>query len=299
MRTLLLTLIVILGIGHTSLAQYENDLTLYDLELSGKVKELTSKEFEVKEKNGKIKVGKVYKWNKSSFNDQGNLIAKSRYDSKGNLLSSYSYVYDGNDNLIRVDYKSNEDETYIDQKYDYNSDGQLIHHYFMNKNEEITSSTELFYNQNGNKIEEIWKDGTFLKKRVEYAYDENDNIIERREYDSNDEFYKESFFKYDYDKDGNILMKYIVKKDGTVTHTCGYKKSEAGENQKVECTNGKGATAYTYTYDLNGIPSKTKHGNYADEILEIEKDKEGNWTSKTFKRMGKTLVHETREISYY
>ena len=88
----------------------KNDLT--ESNLYGKVKSLTSKEYEVIEKFGEITKGEIlYRNYKVKYDDKGDETESSSYNSDGSLVFKTIYEYDD---------KGNETESSR-----YNSDGSL------------------------------------------------------------------------------------------------------------------------------------------------------------------------------
>ena len=87
----------------------KNDLT--ESNLYGKVRSLTEKEYEPIEKFGEITKGEIIYVNKETYDDKGNMIEISSYNSDGSLAIKYIFEYDD---------KGNKTERSI-----YNSDGSL------------------------------------------------------------------------------------------------------------------------------------------------------------------------------
>lgn len=103
---LLLALLIVACSNETK----KNDLT--ENNLYGKVKSLTTNVFNVViEKFGEVTKGEIIYVNKETYDDKGNMIETSSYNSDGSLAIKYIFEYDD---------KGNKTERSL-----YNSDGSL------------------------------------------------------------------------------------------------------------------------------------------------------------------------------
>ncbi|MBK7566251.1 MAG: hypothetical protein IPI31_00335 [Bacteroidetes bacterium] len=136
---------------------------------------------------------------------------------------------------------------------------------------EINSSKEIFFNKNGNMMEQIsnYSDGSLEYKNT-YKYDENGNLIE----DSSSYWGFNSVSKYLYDEAGNLLqMDYMNTEDSLILR-------------------------YIYKYDIDGRMAENSSYNSNGELHEKIKykyDEMGNIVETTSTNPNPLL----NDITYY
>jgi len=170
------------------------------------------------------------------YDDKGNEIESTSYNSDGNLDYTIIFKYDINGNLVeKIRYNSNgkfEEKskyTYDDKdiKMDgiwimYNSDGGIelktVYKYDDRGNEieinlyqtdgSITEKHKQNFDDNGNIIESIsfYPNGNIYSKDT-YEFDNNGNQIEMNSYNSNSENVKNDTTEYEYDENENWIKK--------------------------------------------------------------------------------------------
>jgi antitoxin component YwqK of YwqJK toxin-antitoxin module len=145
--------------------------------------------YEAVDKFGEIEKGsRKNRWGDNNkyivFNDNGNEIEKSGYNSDGSLKYKYTYKYDDNGN--RIEGKSKR----------YNSDGSSKY------------KRTYKYDDNGNTIKKKWynSEGSF-KSVITYKYDDNGNEIETKMYNSDGSLEYKYTYKYECDNKDNWINK--------------------------------------------------------------------------------------------
>ena len=241
------------------------------------------------------------------YDERGNEIIVEYYDQFGCLTSKIESGFDENDRLIlRVKYDGDGNITYKDER-EYDKNGRMRSGMLF-----VDKSTRYErYDENGNEIfcAEYGKDGELIELReTEYCYDEGGRVISGITYDENRKIttkeeheYNEDgeeilavyyditnggMIKYEYgdgeycytnyDKDGNVAVRFVREYDEKQEIGCGYdkngnliEKSEEELNEYGDITfetkwelqsNDDGSTTEIITsikrefeYDENGI----------------------------------------------
>ena len=163
------------------------------------------------------------------------------------------------------------------------------------------------YNDKGNPIEEksSYPEGNLS---VKYTYDGNDNLIEKRQYNSNGRLDWRSTYQYD-DK-GNLMQYNYYDPVGDLPAKKTYTYDDRGRKIGVKAYNDDGSLSYasTFTYDDRGNQTGVKHydsdGSLESvSVLEYKYDSEGNWIERVwFNVRGKIKRArniEERKITYY
>jgi len=271
MKTLLFFSVIGL-ILFSSYSSQKDDTDWAELNLSGKVKSITSTSYEAEEKFGEIVISEIRTESESrtpaaepiekiTFNKKGNIIEINRYGSDGSLASKSTYKYDDEGNRIELN------------RYD--SDGNL-------------SWKETYKNDNeGNRIEmnTYGSDGSLSWKRT-YKYDDEGNKIEISIYEHrfgrDGNFFGKSTYKYD--DEGNRIEINRYGSDGSLASKITYKYDDEGN--RIE------ENKYIQFYDPDG--SLTSKHTY-----KYEYDKKGNWISRIeFEDDVPEYITE-REIEYF
>lgn len=192
------------------------------------------------------------------------------------------------------------EESFFRVKLEYNSKNQLIKKY------SLIDTTIYKYDNKGLKIEENLYSKKLIQK-IKYLYDDNENMIESRTYESSGElkglnkfrydgkkciedkgFYKTGEFmnltKYKYDNKGNEIEK-IFFFDENIEGKIKKNTQKFDENNNVIET-----SFYSNLYGEDYYTSKTIYKKF---------DKNGNWIEAIEYFNNKPNLIITREIDYY
>jgi hypothetical protein len=104
-------------------------------------------------------------------------------DDKGNTLTEIKYSADG--------------EMEEKNSYRYNQEGKLLEHILLYAVEDVTEKRVLTRNEKGLLLSEVKYYGDDSGDRTDYAYDDKDNLIERKYFDEEGQFSGRENFKYD------------------------------------------------------------------------------------------------------
>lgn len=168
---------------------------------------------------------KIQNITQNSYDEQGNKIKETSYNSEGNIYRRSESKYDKNGNLIEVN-------TYLSG----------------NKYKDIYK-----YNEFGNRTEMIYYvDGE--KHRTELIYDDNGNMIEGICYNPDGSVHHKSVYKYKYDSNGYEKEHISHYNDGRLRENIIDKYDNQGNLIEITSLNSDGIIGMTvqYKYDKNG-----------------------------------------------
>lgn len=176
----------------------------------------------------------------------------STYYQEDKLVYLWIYTYDEHDNLLmeeRLNVETKECESSAAYAYIYNEQNLVEVKYWGSPDK-----YEVFlYNDNGELIESSrFADGEEAEHHY-YAYDENDNLIQKVEVQGNK--YLDCTIEYEYDEKGNISVSRLYDSDGNLNFTNYHEYNEENQVIKIitefpKSANGNYYT--TYEYDKNG-----------------------------------------------
>lgn len=131
---------------------------------------------------------------KHSFDSKMDYLLTYQYDAKGNMISEHKHYRDG-----KTDFK---------KEYSYDSSGNRVGFILYTKEGKIAERFSYAYDKKGNLAEESKYDSAgALDSRLVYKYDEKNNEIERSRYLESDKPDVEITWTYEYDKQGNWVLK--------------------------------------------------------------------------------------------
>lgn len=172
------------------------------------------------------------------YDEKGNKIEMTCYNSDGSLNDKTTYKYDIKDNQVEIImYNSNEkleeksEYTYNDKDikmdgklelfkpdgsldfstiYNYDEKGNKIELYSYESNRNFRNNDTFKYDDKGNLIEfiSLYPNGNVYSKDT-YKYDEKGNQIEKITFNSNSEIKENITTKYDYDENENWVKKNV------------------------------------------------------------------------------------------
>ncbi len=222
------------------------------------------------EKNKPKRTG--YKNYTKKFDRFGNIIEEIYYQS-GTIDQKLSYKYDNHENKVEyVNYKGNESKILFKQNITYDNstrkigedrfdgiDRQIIKYdYKNNKLSRITRSDILgeikhkrIFNYSRNTCTiSIFDDSSIKVGKIINKYDNNDNIIESKEYDGTGNIKEQYFYKFQ----NNLVKEKVKYVLGNFNYKEKYKYDTRGNLIKIikEEPKGKIFVSNLYKYDTKG-----------------------------------------------
>ena len=168
------------------------------------------------------------------------LVKEETHDSKGQLLASYEYTFNGNGQKVETREavrSSGHGMVATITTYAYDKANRLTGESKTVAREDGTSDAsdvKYFYDNVGNRIKKV-EDGV----TTEYTYNEVNQL-------QSEETEGQETISYAYDINGNLLCR------GTTTEYETYTYSKENQLESVTSTTGAGETKETYTYDGEG-----------------------------------------------
>lgn len=157
------------------------------------------------------------------YDSIGNLVEKASYDRLQGLILRIKYIYDSKNNLVEIyRYWNKSDSLTRRYVYKYNdSIAEKVHYVYNDKGQIIKEDynyifteencTHYKYDSKGNQISLISYADNKIYYRSERKYDDNNNLIEKRSYDSKDSLSSKQTMEYKYDKRSNwIWQKFLA-----------------------------------------------------------------------------------------
>lgn len=255
----------------------ENDLTKKNL--NGAIKSREVLVYEAKVKDGYVTNGNPKGGIKTTYNEFGNKVSLVTYDEHQEVMSTWNYAYDANNNLIESTFS---DET-VRRKisYTYNDKNQLISsEEFVN--DKLVKEMTYVYNEAGYEIENRASFvGSNGKSKSMHTYDENGNLRETNIYDEKDELQLKQL--YTYNEQGQEIQQSIFTGDNSPSYKRKSEYDEQGNKTKDAAFTGDGVVNPSDTY-------KYKY----------EYDEKGNWTTQIrYDYNGTANQFIEQRISYY
>lgn len=202
--------------------QRENSLS--EANIKGKVKTLTTYQYDASEKFGQAQKEKLRFTTTNFYNEEGNLTEQNlSYLPSGEITQKRIYEYDEQGNALVKDYNKDGKHQYT-YKYIYDKNGKLIESNNFDSDGKRTDKRVTQYDTEGNKI-------------ITLHYDENDSI--------------EWKWTYTYENNGKKVTLKAIKPDNSISWINIYTYDDNGneiEDNTVDA-NGKISTARAYQYD--------------------------------------------------
>ena len=211
------------------------------------------------EVNGKRnREGEVFYYNYIyDYDERGNQIRGTGYDTEGNVISIYTAEYDENDNLIKTEEFT---EGYTGSMYEANYDANnnliseskyIAYEYKGEQKYQFEYRNEFVYDERNNVIEETtYGDREEFSFNHIYKYDESDNLIKAFDVDINGNVL--STYEAWYDADGNMIEFKMFDKSGKLT---AHNKAEYCENKMIketDCLGSNETVISSAIYNENG-----------------------------------------------
>ncbi|CAA6809560.1 MAG: Unknown protein [uncultured Aureispira sp.] len=257
--------------AESSKPMLENDLAKKNLR--GKIESREVLVYEAKIKEGYVTNGAMKGGIKTTYNTFGNKVALVTYDEKKEVVSTWKYTYDDDNNLLEAAYS---DEgvtrkttyTYKDKKQLTTSDEYV--------NDKLVKQMTYTYDEAGNESENV---ASFVeskgKSKSKHAYDEKGLLRETNIYDEKEVLQLKQL--YTYNEAGQEIQQSIF----TGNNAPSYKRKSVydakGNKIKDAAFTGDGAVnpsdtyRYKYEYDENGNWTTKIRYNYndvADQFIE-------------------------------
>jgi hypothetical protein len=239
------------------------------------------------------------------FNPNGLIQEQSSFNPDGSLIRKWKYEYNGrNQKLARYCYVLNDSLSGI-LHYSYNENDKIVEEKLLNPQGGLISKTEYEYDVNQNEIERRFIDeNTKIQGRILYKYDDKKNVIEELHFDS--AIHQNWKQKNIYNPEGlNVEILYLslndsLLKKSTYTYLSGKQVGEAcfydGKSELIS------KTTYLYDKQLNTtykllfylLDKKTeKH------LFVYKYDRHKNWTSRMEYINNEIDDIITRKLEYY
>ncbi|MBE6976087.1 MAG: hypothetical protein E7439_02680 [Ruminococcaceae bacterium] len=162
------------------------------------------------DEDGKIENKYVY-----TYDEHNNLLQATVYDKKDNVIyeAKLTYVYDEDDRISKMAFYDENESYSLLFRYDNGDDlVTLCVHY--GRNTDIESTYECEYDEDGNEVRRIFKNGNGKKTgETTYKYDEYGNQIRSVTYDAEGEITEKT--SSEYDRYGNRTRYTVYNSDGT------------------------------------------------------------------------------------
>lgn len=180
------------------------------------------------------------------------------------------YTYDKNGNLIKESAKYHGNEIPTETLYEYNEKGQLL------TKTKSGNATHYYYDENGYLMGEY----CFTDPdTIEYAYDENGNIVVMESCDD----YDTEVYTYEYDSNGNMIKETVTYDDSKSVYIYEYDKKgnliskydEDGDLRLSNLYDNNGHLISEFIYDSYGDVSE--HATYSDyKVFYCPEKEQGN-----------------------
>ena len=179
--TFAIVLFLLIGLTYSCNENTAKTNDLKKMGFHGDIGTIIETAYELNSKFGEEQIGNIKRKTVFKFNNDGNKIEESRYNSDGELSSKCKYTYDDKGNMIEL-FLHDEDLSWK-WEYTYDDKGNKIEKNYYHSNGVLLSKSKYTYDKKGILlgINVYDSDGElFLKSK--YTYDEKDNIIEERLY---------------------------------------------------------------------------------------------------------------------
>lgn len=209
-----------------------------------------------------------------AYDEKGNVIVDSKYNSDGELEERHSYTLNQHDSLVSHSVEMPLDEVIERFVYDRNEADQLV---VVTKfyGKEAGERTEYVYDENNLPTTITYYDADGDKEQTEhYTYNEQKEVVKKVINNHSDESQSKTHL-YEYNDKG-LLMLYTVEGNNEKTNT-EYSYNAHGLEEKCiqNSSNGKKLLEITSEYDENLRLVKRSTKGYYIRITSIAYDKQG------------------------
>lgn len=186
----------------TSCLSDYNSPDLKEFKLRGKVKMIEETSYYAEEKFGEIQKGDKQAYSSEyriEFDSAGRLVSYELMDAEdGALEAKIKYVHDDQNRIVETNEYDGEGELFRKEKAIYNDDGSIAEKTIYNNDGELVRTTKYIYGDNSSnpsELEEYNEEGKLLNK-AEMYYDTRGNVTAMNVYDE-DVFYGKVEYVYD------------------------------------------------------------------------------------------------------
>mgnify|MGYP005857073581 CR=1 FL=1 len=232
-----------------------------------------------------------------TYNKYGNKISEIKYNDKNDIESKEVIEYDGRNKISKTEYGSN-GKIKNKMLYEYDKDGNRIKYSRYNSNGELVYKSLSKFDKNGNKIEYLnyGSDGK-LKNKNSLIYDRKDSLIEKIYFN----YESKETQKNKYDKDGNLVESKTIFSDGSVfKETLEY--DEFGREIKAILKTTDKSSMHETGYDKFGneiFYRYTTENSIWFKETKYKFDKKNNWIKKTIYKQSVVEYFIERNIEYF
>lgn len=223
-----------------------------DLELKGKVKEITIKEYSAHESFGDVVKDDLHRSLKYTFTEDGKVSLEEDH-CYGSEEVLWTAVYSHSDDKTNIDYYYG-DEFMDKEIITYTKNGDIIRKALYNADGSEKYRYEYVYNEDGLLVQETqYAYNQLWRKKNNFKYDENGLLIEYKEYNENGKLEETKQFEYD-ELGRKIKEKSKVvyfKNEGISTYTYNKEGDEASRSFVMGDERNE-LREYTYKYDAKG-----------------------------------------------
>ena len=280
--------------------------------LLGRVETVTIEEAKVSQRFGEPREGLRRHVSSHIYDNKGNLIEKTRYESDGGIDKRWVFDYNTRGDMIkktRYDDNGSLKEKWV---YAYDARGKMTEKTQYESDGSIDEKWVYTYNDKGHMTEDTHYTGKgSLCKKWVYAYDEGGSVIEASKYDKNGSL--KDKWVYAHDNKGNVTEKIQYDDYGRFDEKTIYAyDKEENLIERTEYDNDNDGDKWIYVHDDKGnVTDKTmydKNGSLKDKrVYAYEFDAAGNWIkkniSKRVDRFGESDLEPSlvicRAITYY
>jgi hypothetical protein len=237
-----------------------------DLDLTGKVKNLTEVEYDGSEVGGKIIKESKKESHTSTFNEMRKRTEHVLFSQEGKIYEKEICKFDSEGKMIESMVFYSESPLFNKNlRWKYDNKGNMIEAGWYSKDNLYKANT-FKYDEKGNKIGEYNPDGSIITT-LSYKYDNKGNKIEETSFISENNFDYKSSFKYD--DLGNCIENDNILQDGNIGSKTFFKydkKNKIIEQQEVNA-DGSFIRKWTASYDENG--NQTIYNSFqSDSIID-------------------------------
>lgn len=218
------------------------------------------------------------------YDDQGDWIENSRYNSDGSVEFQFKMKFDNLGNKIeRFEYPASK------TIFEFDEHGNEIKHSKYNADNKLETqiTTEYIYDELGNKIRELkYKADSSLGYQKDFTYDKYGNLSE--EFETKNSSGIDIHFKYQYDELGNQIETSSHLLDGSLETLKIY--DVQGHLLEQSHYNANGSLHYKKEYNFDEKGNKTQYSFYNSKGLQSQ-----NNTAYTYDEYGNILENSTSD----
>ena len=145
--TFAIVLFLLIGLTYSCNENTAKTNDLKEMGFHGDIGTIIQTEYELNSKFGEEQIGNIKRKTVFKFNNDGNKIEESHYDSDGELFSKSKYTYDEKGNIIEDSSYDSDGGLKWKWKYTYDEKGNKIENRLYNVNNVLEEPMELITNE--------------------------------------------------------------------------------------------------------------------------------------------------------